>query len=143
VRNIGRNRRTSACSRLCALLAAQDRTFYRHHGIGLGDSHFGHTTLTQSIGKGLFFKRFDPGLLRQRKVRLMVAAFAFDQRISKETQLRLFLNRGDKIDLCPDSLNLRATGKKPQDLSPRCGTSKPMPSGSSRRAKRSGGSVVK
>jgi hypothetical protein len=25
---------------------------------------------------------------------------------------------GDKIDLCPDSLYLRATGKKPQDLFP-------------------------
>ena len=25
---------------------------------------------------------------------------------------------GDKIDLCPDSLYLRATGKKPQDIFP-------------------------
>jgi membrane carboxypeptidase/penicillin-binding protein len=79
--------------RSCALLAVQDATFYRHQGIGLADGRLGHTTITQSIGKGLFFNTFDPGLLRHRKIRLMVAAWAFDRRISKETQLRLFLNR--------------------------------------------------
>ncbi len=63
--------------RLCALLAVQDRTFYGHHGIGLVDGHLGHTTITQSIGKGLFFSGFNPGLLRHRKTRLMVAAWAF------------------------------------------------------------------
>jgi membrane peptidoglycan carboxypeptidase len=36
---------------------------------------------------------FNPGLLRHRKIRLMVTAWAFDWRISKDTQLRLFLNR--------------------------------------------------
>jgi membrane carboxypeptidase/penicillin-binding protein len=79
--------------RLCALLAVQDATFYRHQGIGLADGHLGHTTITQSIGKGLFFNRFNPGLLHHRKIRLMVAAWAFDRRISKNTQLRLFLNQ--------------------------------------------------
>lgn len=79
--------------RLCALLVVQDATFYRHQGIGLADGHLGHTTITQSIGKGLFFDEFSPGLLRHRKIQLMVAAWGFDRRISKETQLRLFLNR--------------------------------------------------
>jgi membrane carboxypeptidase/penicillin-binding protein len=80
-------------SRLCALLVVQDPTFYRHEGIGLADGPLGHTTITQSIGKGLFFNGFDPGFLRHRKIQLMVAAWAFDRRISKDTQLRLFLNR--------------------------------------------------
>jgi membrane carboxypeptidase/penicillin-binding protein len=79
--------------RLCALLAVQDPTFYRHHGIGLADGRLGHTTITQSIGKDLFFDGFDPGLLQHRNIRLMVIALALDRRISKETQLRLFLNR--------------------------------------------------
>jgi membrane carboxypeptidase/penicillin-binding protein len=80
--------------RICALLVAdQDATFYRHQGIGIADGPLGHTTITQSIGKGLFFDGFSPGLLHHRKIRLMVAAWAFDRRISKETQLRLFLNR--------------------------------------------------
>jgi membrane carboxypeptidase/penicillin-binding protein len=80
-------------SRLCALLVVQDPTFYRHQGIGLADGPLGHTTITQSIGKGLFFNSFKPGFLRHRKIHLMVAAWGFDRRISKDTQLRLFLNR--------------------------------------------------
>lgn len=80
-------------SRLCALLAVDDPTFYRHHGIGLFDGPPGHTTITQAIGKGLFFDGFNPGFLRHRKIRLMIASWAFDRRISKEMQLRLFLNR--------------------------------------------------
>jgi membrane carboxypeptidase/penicillin-binding protein len=79
--------------RLCALLVVQDPTFYRHQGIGIADGPLGHTTITQSIGKDLFFNGFDPGFLHHRKIQLMVAAWAFDRRISKETQLRLFLNR--------------------------------------------------
>lgn len=80
-------------TRLCALVVVQDRTFYRHHGIGLGDGPLGHTTLTQALGKGLFFQNFAPGLLHHRKVELMIAAWAFDRRIPKSMQLRLFLNR--------------------------------------------------
>ncbi len=78
--------------RICQLLAVTDPTFYRHQGIGLADGHLGHTTITQSIGKGLFFEKFSPGLLRFRKIRLMVMAWAFDRRIPKEMQLRIFLN---------------------------------------------------
>ncbi len=82
-----------AKGRICALLAVTDPTFYRHQGIGLADGLLGHTTITQSIGKGLFLDGFTPVLLHHRKIQLMVAAWAFDRRISKETQLRIFLNR--------------------------------------------------
>jgi membrane peptidoglycan carboxypeptidase len=80
-------------ARICALLAVQDRTFYRHDGIGLFDGPLLHTTMTQSVCKGLFFKGFSPGLLRHRKIMLMADAWAFDRRIAKETQLRIFVNR--------------------------------------------------
>ncbi len=80
-------------TRICALLAVQDRTFFQHHGIGLLDGPPLHTTLTQSICKGLFFEGFSPGLLRYRKLMLMVDAWAFDLRVSKQTQLRIFMNR--------------------------------------------------
>ena len=80
--------------RLCALLVGDgDPTFYRHDGIGLADGPPGHTTITQAIGKFLFFNGFNPGFLHHRKIQLMIAAWAFDRRISKETQLRIFLNR--------------------------------------------------
>ncbi len=76
----------------CALVSVQDPDFYRHSGIGLFKGNLGHTTISQAIAKRLFFERFSPGLLRQRKIKLMVIAWAFDRRISKETQFRLFLN---------------------------------------------------
>ncbi|MCM3872362.1 MAG: transglycosylase domain-containing protein [Pyrinomonadaceae bacterium] len=80
--------------RICALLAVQDPSFYRHQGIGLLDGHPGHTTLTQAVCKGLYFNGFSPGVLRQRKIKLMISAWAFDRQIPKDTQLRIFLNRG-------------------------------------------------
>jgi membrane carboxypeptidase/penicillin-binding protein len=80
-------------ARLRALLVVQDPTFYRHNGIGLVDGPLGHTTLTQALGKGLFFKIFTPGLLRYRKIELMIAAWAFDRRVPKTRQLQLYLNR--------------------------------------------------
>ena len=79
--------------RLCALLVVQDPTFYRHQGIGLADGHLGHTTLTQSVGKGLFFERFDPGPFHLGKIELMIAAWGFDRSVPKTTQLRVYLNR--------------------------------------------------
>jgi membrane peptidoglycan carboxypeptidase len=80
-------------ARVCALLAVQDRTFFRHWGLGLFDGPLLHTTVTQSICKGLFFGSFSPGLLRHRKFMLMADALAFDRRVSKEMQLRIFINR--------------------------------------------------
>lgn len=80
-------------SHLCALMVVQDRMFFRHQGIGFNDGPLGHTTITQAVGKWLFFKAFNPGPLHYRKIRLMLAAWGFDRRISKDTQLRLFLNR--------------------------------------------------
>jgi hypothetical protein len=79
-------------SRICALLSVQDPTFYRHQGIGLLDGAPGHTTVTQALCKRLYFKEFSPGLPRLGKIKLMIIAWAFDHRIPKDTQLRLFLN---------------------------------------------------
>ncbi|HKZ33341.1 MAG TPA: transglycosylase domain-containing protein [Vicinamibacteria bacterium] len=84
---------TLPASRICALVAVQDRAFFRHDGIGLFSGPLLHTTMTQSVCKGLFFRGFSPGLLRHRKIMLMADAWAFDRRISKDTQLRIFVNR--------------------------------------------------
>lgn len=78
-------------SRLCSLLVIQDPTFFRHQGIGILDGKPGHTTVTQAVGKFLFFERFEPNI--PNKLRLMLAAWAFDRRVSKEKQLQIFLSR--------------------------------------------------
>ena len=78
--------------RLEWLLAVDDPAFYRHHGVDGRTPGAGYTTITQGIVKFLFFDDFRPGLLRWRKVQQSIIAVAFDARVSKKEQLRLFVN---------------------------------------------------
>ena len=74
------------------LLAVDDPTFYRHHGLDSRTPGAGCTTITQGVVKFLFFDGFRPGLLRWRKVHQTIIALAFDARVSREEQLRLFVD---------------------------------------------------
>ena len=57
--------------------------------------------LSENVGKGVFALWIDP--------------LAFDQvRIGSSGELVW----GDRIDLCPDALYLKVTGKKPEDIFP-------------------------
>src|SRR5215475_637668 len=74
------------------LLAGDDPTFYHHHGIDSRTPGAGYTTITQGLVKILFFDDFRPGLFRWRKVKQTIIAIAFNTRVSKDEQLRLFVN---------------------------------------------------
>lgn len=74
------------------LLAVDDPMFYQHHGIGSRTRGAGYTTISQGLVKILYFDHFRPGLLRWRKVKQAIIAVAFNARVSKEEQLRLFVN---------------------------------------------------
>jgi membrane carboxypeptidase/penicillin-binding protein len=74
------------------LLAVDDPTFYQHHGIDSRTRGAGYTTITQGLVKVLFFDDFQPGLFRWRKVKQTIIAIAFNSRVSKDEQLRLFVN---------------------------------------------------
>ena len=74
------------------LLAVDDPMFYHHHGIDSQTRGAGYTTITQGLVKLLYFDDFQPGLFRWRKVKQTIIAIAFNARISKEEQLRLFVN---------------------------------------------------
>lgn len=78
--------------RLDWLLAVDDPMFYHHHGIDIRTRGAGYTTTTQGLVKILYFDHFRPGLLRWRKVKQTIVAIAFNARVSKEEQLRLFVN---------------------------------------------------
>jgi membrane carboxypeptidase/penicillin-binding protein len=79
--------------RLQWLLRVQDPDFYRHHGISLGTPGAGYTTITQALVKDLFFNySFKPGFLRWRKLQQTTMALAFNARVPKDEQLRLFVN---------------------------------------------------
>ena len=65
------------------------------------DGVSGIVDLSENVGKGVFALWRDP--------------LAFDQvRIGSSGELIW----GDRIDLCPDSLYLKVTGKKPEDIFP-------------------------
>jgi hypothetical protein len=69
--------------------------------IAFDDGVHGIVDLSDLAGKGIFALWLDRG--------------AFEKvRIGSSGELAW----GDKIDLCPDSLYLRTTGKNPQDLFP-------------------------
>lgn len=65
------------------------------------DGVAGTVDLSENVGKGVFALWLDP--------------LVFDQvRIGSSGELVW----GDRIDLCPDALYLKVTGKKPEDIFP-------------------------
>ena len=80
-------------SRLDWLLKVEDPNFYRHHGVDWRTPGAGYTTLTQGLVKKLFYhSNFTPGFLWWRKIQQTIIAVALNSRVSKDEQLRLFVN---------------------------------------------------
>jgi membrane carboxypeptidase/penicillin-binding protein len=73
------------------LLAVEDPSFFEHHGIDFKTPGQGITTLTQGLAKQLYFNPFRPGISKLRLI--LLARFALDPLVSKDDQLRLFVNR--------------------------------------------------
>lgn len=77
--------------RIDLLLAVEDPTFYTHRGVDLDTPGVGMTTLTQGLVKLLYYPNgFKPGIAKIRQT--LIAQYALDALVSKEEQLRLFLN---------------------------------------------------
>ena len=76
--------------RLAILLAVEDPSFFRHHGVELGTPGRGRTTITQSLAKRLAFESDRPGIVAE--VRWSLAALVIDRHLTKEQQLTLFLD---------------------------------------------------
>ena len=73
------------------LLAVEDPTFPWHRGVDLRTAGAGMTTITQGLVKVLYFPRgFTPGVAKIRQT--LLAQRVLDPLISKDDQLRLFLN---------------------------------------------------
>lgn len=70
------------------LLAVQDPHFFSHRGTDFSGGTM--TTITQALVKIYYFDRFRPGI---RKIeQSLIARFAMDDLVTKDDQLRLFLN---------------------------------------------------
>lgn len=74
-----------------ALLLVEDPLFYDHRGIDLETPGAGMTSITQALVKFLYFPEgFEPGILKLRQS--LLARYALDAGVSKDDQMRLFLN---------------------------------------------------
>ncbi len=54
------------------LIRVEDATFWENDGIDLGSLGAGMTTISQGLGKHIFFQRFSPGFAKLGKIELMV-----------------------------------------------------------------------
>ncbi|MCG7874481.1 MAG: transglycosylase domain-containing protein [Candidatus Thiodiazotropha lotti] len=73
-----------------ALLKIEDPNFYHHSGIDLKTPGAGITTITQALVKKIYFERFTPGIAKIKQT--LLARFVLDPLMSKEKQLRRFIN---------------------------------------------------
>lgn len=73
------------------IIAIEDPTFYRHHGVDLTTPGAGMTTITQGLVKLMYFPEgFRQGIAKIRQT--LIAQYALDSLVSKDEQMRLFLN---------------------------------------------------
>lgn len=72
------------------LLKVEDPNFYNHKGIDPRTLGAGLTTITQSLVKIFYYDKFKPGLAKIRQT--LIARFALNPLVSKDDQLKLFIN---------------------------------------------------
>lgn len=85
----GRGADVLSGERRTILLMVQDPGFARHAGVDLRTPGAGLTTISQSLAKIYHFERFTPG---PEKIPQSIAAIAYEQRLTKNQELTLFLN---------------------------------------------------
>jgi membrane carboxypeptidase/penicillin-binding protein len=72
------------------LLRVEDPSFYKHNGVDWSTPGAGATTMTQSLVKWMYFRKFTPGFAKIKQT--LIARFALHPKVSKDKQLGLFLN---------------------------------------------------
>ncbi len=72
------------------LLKVEDPRFFVHGGVDFSTPGAGITTITQALVKQLYFQKFRPGIAKLKQT--VIAALVLDPLMSKEEQLRLFIN---------------------------------------------------
>ena len=83
--------RNLAPRRVAALLAVEDPTFWTNKGIDHSTSGAGMTTLSQSLGKRIFFAHFRPGYRKGELIAL--TRFALYPQVDKDRTLRAWIAR--------------------------------------------------
>ena len=76
--------------RLAMLVRIEDPGFYHHRGIDFSTPGAGMTSITQSLVKRFYFDDFQPGFAKLEQS--LVARFVLDPAMSKQAQLKAYLN---------------------------------------------------
>ncbi len=71
-------------------MSVEDPAFFEHNGLDLSTPGAGITTITQGLVKQFYFDKFKPGFAKIKQT--LIAVFALNPLVSKEDQLRLFIN---------------------------------------------------
>lgn len=76
--------------RIDMLIAVEDPTFWTNRGIDLSSPGAGWTTISQGLGKRIYFDRFEPGF---RKIELMLMTrFGMHAKVTRHNILKAFYN---------------------------------------------------
>ena len=73
------------------LIQVEDPNFFTHNGVDFVTPGAGITTISQSLVKQLYFKKFKPGIAKFKQT--IIAYFVLDPLMSKEQQLTRFINK--------------------------------------------------
>ncbi len=84
------NLKDLSSEQLEALLKVEDPNFYHHTGFDFSTPGAGSTTISQALVKIYYFNNFKPGW--QKIEQTLIARFAFDKQVPKDTILKLFIN---------------------------------------------------
>jgi membrane carboxypeptidase/penicillin-binding protein len=76
--------------RLAWIVKVDDPNFFGHNGFDWGTPGQGNTNLTQSLVKRFYFSRFQPGFAKIEQA--LIARFVLDRALSKQGQLKAYLN---------------------------------------------------
>jgi len=76
--------------RIDMLLRVEDPGFYRHHGVDFSTPGAGMTSITQGLVKRFYFSHFHKGFPKIEQS--LIARFVLDPAMSKDDQLRAYLN---------------------------------------------------
>lgn len=75
--------------RTAILLRVEDPTFYTNKGLDFATPGAGMTTVSQSLGKRIFFERFRPGFPKGELI--VLTRFALYPKVDKQRTLKAFL----------------------------------------------------
>ena len=84
--------RDFGAERLAWIVRVQDPAFFDRDPGDMRAAGSGLATITDSMVKSLYFDRYEPGILRWNELRRAIITRAFNNRVTRPEQLKMFIN---------------------------------------------------